>query len=126
MIIHFVYKKYNKTKKYRTWRYFLFWSEWRGSLGNFCLRGIRMVFAALHLQTPTHCQTRFCFRKQHFLTVTPQQNKKYRTWRYFLFWSEWRDSNPRPFAPQTNTLPDCATPRKKTKTTVTLREWWSE
>ena len=28
-------------------------------------------------------------------------------------WSERRDLNPRPFAPQANALPVCATPRKK-------------
>ena len=61
------------------------WSERRGFLGNFCLRGIRMVFATLYLRTQTHCQTRFCFRKQHFLTVTPQQNKKYRSTIFFYF-----------------------------------------
>lgn len=26
-----------------------------------------------------------------------------------VFWSEWRDSNPRPLVPQTSALPDCAT-----------------
>ena len=28
-------------------------------------------------------------------------------------WSKWRDSNPRPFGPEPNALPNCATPRKK-------------
>ncbi len=28
------------------------------------------------------------------------------------FWSKWRDSNPRPFGPEPNALPNCATPRK--------------
>ena len=30
----------------------------------------------------------------------------------FLFWSEWRDLNPRPLRPERSTLPNCATPRK--------------
>ena len=28
-----------------------------------------------------------------------------------FFWSKWWDSNPRPFGPEPNALPDCATPR---------------
>ena len=28
-----------------------------------------------------------------------------------LLWSKWRDSNPRPFGPEPNALPSCATPR---------------
>ena len=30
----------------------------------------------------------------------------------FSFLSKWRDSNPRPFGPEPNALPNCATPRK--------------
>ena len=28
-----------------------------------------------------------------------------------FLWSKWRDSNPRPFGPEPNALPNCATPR---------------
>ena len=28
-----------------------------------------------------------------------------------IFWSKWRDLNPRPFGPEPNALPNCATPR---------------
>ena len=37
---------------------------------------------------------------------------KAKTTRFGWFkWSKWRDSNPRPFGPEPNALPSCATPR---------------
>lgn len=37
------------------------------------------------------------------------QKKPPEWWLFFSKWSEWRDLNPRPLAPQTSALPDCAT-----------------
>ena len=39
-----------------------------------------------------------------------KQQKKHPEWGAFLL-SKWRDSNPRPFGPEPNALPSCATPR---------------
>ena len=43
----------------------------------------------------------------------PFKTRGLRRFRLYREWSERRDLNPRPFAPEANALPDCATLRKK-------------
>ena len=40
-----------------------------------------------------------------------QKRKRTQKSVHFLFWSEWRDSNPRPLGPEPSAIPNFATPR---------------
>ena len=81
----------------------LFWSEWRG-----CNSQLRWVPFTPLRSVPNPNIVSQCTTSNQYTT----SKQKICQTAYFLFWSEWRGSNPRPFAPQTNALPGCATPRK--------------
>ena len=67
---------------------------------------LSIVFALLPGPSPWFATSRGCGSIHYFDKKTKESFCS-----PLLFWSEWRDSNPRPLGPEPSALPNCATPR---------------